>query len=213
MWTSRIFLLTAVGREPRSVASPAVRRWFRTWERAAESTSPTEWRSRVRRREQRVALYNFVDTVRKRSVCGGRCRRTIGVFLVHASGRSVVAEAKPQEVLEGRIGPSAVHREVVGLLPEGIDRMELYRRKVREAHFAGVPIRNCFLCRYHGLDGIEHAIFCKLHKQSWQSNTAVECEAYRPLGTPGECARVDAANDAYVKQNRARRFRWYTWNI
>src|SRR4029079_5007153 len=101
--------------------------------------------------EQRVALYNFSDTVQKRAVCEGRCRRTIGVFLVHPSLKSVLVEAKPLDVLQGRIGPSAVHRAVVAPLSEGIDRMQLYRSKVREAHFSGVPIRNCFLCRYHGL--------------------------------------------------------------
>jgi hypothetical protein len=81
-------------------------------------------------------------------------------------------------------------------------RISLYRQQVRTAYFKGIPIKNCFLCRYHGGDGVENAIFCKIVKQSLPSNEAVECATYRTFNTMEECIEQDKKNEAYSEKKK-----------
>lgn len=133
------------------------------------------------------------------SHCGGHCERgTIDVFLVYPSGKSILVALPPAEVAGYGARRRAAHVEVLGPSGDGEDvARERYRDVVRAAHFAGVPVRNCFLCRYHGADGVEAAVFCKVRRVPAPSNAAATCEAYRPLPTPEACAAADAANAEY----------------
>jgi hypothetical protein len=147
-----------------------------------------------------IKLHNFVDKPAVRPVCEGDCEKRINVFLVYPSTESVMEEVHPRDLLEGEVGLGAHHREILGPVSYQVPLMELYKQKVREAHFAGVAIRNCFLCTYHGGDGSENDIFCKLHRQSCSSNQAAICKEYRPLPSLDACEEADTANKEYVRK-------------
>lgn len=58
----------------------------------------------------------------------------------------------------------------------------LYIEQVKLAASRDVPIKNCYICRYHGenYDSVNgHTIFCKTFKKTCGSNEAAECERYR----------------------------------
>lgn len=145
------------------------------------------------------------------SRCAGRCdRATVDVFVAYRSGKSVLLQLPPDEVAAHRIWRTAAHVEVIGPSSVGLGVVqERYRDRVRAAHFAGVPVRNCFVCRYHGTGGLEAAVFCRVRREPVSSNEAATCEAYRPFGTPEVCAAADEANarrgEAYWRARVARR--------
>jgi len=55
-----------------------------------------------------------------------------------------------------------------------------------EAFHKGVKVKNCFLCRYHAINTsfdfheVSRPIFCKFYKKPKTSNSAANCEIYRP---------------------------------
>ena len=67
-----------------------------------------------------------------------------------------------------------------------LNRGGLFVEQVLLASSRRVPIRNCFLCRYHGdnWDGeASHSIYCKTYRKTCNSNEASTCDRYR-LSTP-----------------------------
>jgi hypothetical protein len=57
-----------------------------------------------------------------------------------------------------------------------------FRQGIDKAYENGIPIRNCFLCKYHGRKfdrNSEGAVYCKVHKKTCNSNAAIDCDAYR----------------------------------
>ena len=72
---------------------------------------------------------------------------------------------------------------------------------VRESHFNGIEIKNCFLCRYHGLDGLENSIFCKYLKKSTSSNEAIECKFYKTFSNIQACIKADNENEEFIRKN------------
>lgn len=58
----------------------------------------------------------------------------------------------------------------------------LFIKNLRIAQEQGVPIKNCFLCRYHGQNWTatkEHNIYCKTFRKACSSNEASTCDRYR----------------------------------
>lgn len=67
-----------------------------------------------------------------------------------------------------------------------LSRGSLFIEQVLLASSRRVPIKNCFLCRYHGdnWDGeSSHSIYCKTYRKACNSNDASTCDRYR-LSTP-----------------------------
>lgn len=65
-------------------------------------------------------------------------------------------------------------------------RGSLFVEQVLLAASRRVPIRNCFLCKYHGdnWDGeSSHSIYCRTYRKACGSNEASTCDRYR-LSTP-----------------------------
>ena len=63
-----------------------------------------------------------------------------------------------------------------------LNRGGLFVEQVLLASSRRVPIRNCFLCRYHGdnWDGeASHSIYCKTYRKTCNSNEASTCDRYR----------------------------------
>lgn len=62
-------------------------------------------------------------------------------------------------------------------------RGQLFTDQVKLAAERGVPIKNCFLCRYHGSNwkgDSKESIFCKALRKPCSSNEASQCDLYRP---------------------------------
>lgn len=153
--------------------------------------------------DERITLYNFRTRNEKRSVCGGNCAAKLNVFVVYESKRSILLELDPHREVDSQVRGKVLHLEVIGKSPRKKEaQIPLFRQKVREAHFKNVPLKNCFLCRYHGGDGVENAVFCKVDKRSVGSNHAVECEKYRPMHTMSECFAQDKKNEEFVEKKQ-----------
>lgn len=106
----------------------------------------------------------------------------------------------PRAVLKSPHGPTVVHREVVGVAGNHEEQVALFRQRVRAAHFAGIPIENCYLCKDHGAEVRgEAAVFCKLMRESCFSNAATQCGHYTPLPSLHACSEADMANAAYLQ--------------
>jgi len=145
--------------------------------------------------------FNFKTQKEKKPFCGGNCltKNEALVFVVHKSQKSILLNLIPAEI-EKKIRNKVLHFKIIEN-SRGIDGGQLYKELVRETYFsADVPIKNCFLCRYHGIDGFENAIFCRVEKQSVGSNQAVDCQAYRPLRNMNECLEKDKQNAEYQAQ-------------
>jgi hypothetical protein len=160
---------------------------------------------RISARSLDVRFHNFVEPTGPTDICGGACGRKLRIFRVYASGKSVMLEKTPPE-------HAALHRQSVvheGVSPSGEHAKigYLFRDHVRAAYFAGVPVVNCFLCRFHGSGGGEAAIFCKLFKEPVQSNNAVDCGHYRPVDAR-ELEEIAQRNAAFEHKRFARRTEW-----
>jgi len=152
---------------------------------------------------RKISLYNFKVKNEKKSFCEGKCSEKINVFVVYKSKKSILLELLPYIDVKKQLKGTVTYYEVLGKASDREYQISLYRQQVREAHFKGVPIKNCFLCRYHGGDGVENAIFCKIAKQSVPSNEAVECAKYRTFSNMDECIEQDKKNDEYTQKKGA----------
>lgn len=128
--------------------------------------------------------------------CDGDCQQRVNVFVVYPSGKSVLEDAcSPQDITPDRFA-HAIHYQVLGLAARSRkDQAVHYRDAVRTAHFAGVPVYNCWLCVYHG--AAYAGIFCRFYKKTCRTNTAVQCPRYRPFPTLTACHARDHENAVY----------------
>ena len=107
-------------------------------------------------------------------------------LLVYTSGKSYLLHAPLVEIAETKRQRSA-QVEYARLLPapdvsEAFARGGVYFDLLQEAAESGYPVRNCFLCRYAGVDRSWKSntpVFCRYLKKSCTSNEAVTCDAYR----------------------------------
>lgn len=160
-------------------------------------------RARIDATAGRAECINFLSRTRPSSSCGGGCETPVWYFVVYPSQKSVLASRPATEVAEDIMRRRVPHREILG--PDVEDVVAEYRDRVRRAHFAGVRVRNCFICTYHGGEGVENAVFCKARRESVGSNEAVTCSTYRPLATLEACAEVDRRNEEYLSKSAVTR--------
>lgn len=63
---------------------------------------------------------------------------------------------------------------------------DFFIEEAAKAYLKGVKVKNCFLCRHRNIDAYLSSLketkqrFCKLYKYRRNSNTAANCEEYRP---------------------------------
>lgn len=164
-----------------------------------EAVKAHKWRDS----DKRISLHNFRVRNEKKSFCGGNCPGKANVFVVYESKKSILLELAPQIDVKQQIKGKVRYLDVLGKSTgHKDDQVSLYRQQVRNVHFKGVPIKNCFICRYHGSDGVENAVFCKVKKRSVGSNKAVECETYRTFNTMAECIEQDKKNEVYAQKRQ-----------
>ncbi|MGO0307955.1 competence protein CoiA family protein [Endozoicomonas acroporae] len=143
-----------------------------------------------------IDTYNFNKKSFTDDVCKGYCRKIVKVFSTYPNGSSRLdAMWLSKYAKEGVIGAKYVE-----LIPnfKSCDDDLNYKTKVREVYFKGIHIKNCFLCKYHGIGLLSNA-FCKIDKSSGDSNRACSCEKFRTLRTPEAYAKLDNDNKEYMK--------------
>jgi hypothetical protein len=86
-----------------------------------------------------------------------------------------------------------------------VDGASLFRQKVRDAHFEGVAVRNCFVCRRHGIGIFEDPIFCKALKKGCESNAAATCPQLSPFRSREECEAAETRNLLYIEDREKQR--------
>lgn len=86
-----------------------------------------------------------------------------------------------------------------------VDAAKRFRQLVREAHFEGISVRNCYVCRRHGIGIFEDPIFCKALRKGCESNAAATCPQFSPFRSPEECAAAEARNLLYVETREKER--------
>lgn len=161
-----------------------------------------------------IRTHNFNDRPRSGDVCNGACEKPLSVFRVYASGKAALFSKTPSEYRSFK-QRSMIYERVIPSTPVPIDQElfededefdyfeddppELFKKLVREAAAEGVAVKNCYLCRYHGADGIDAAIFCKLMKEPTPSNSAGECGHYRPVSAR-ELEHIDRKNAEYAER-------------
>jgi hypothetical protein len=157
---------------------------------------------RIEENSPNIETYNFVKKEQAGDICTGQCHRRVGLFVIYESKKSILLELPPNEALTKCRHRKIQYFEFLGFSSEeyGIQK-NTFKEKVREAHFSNKPIKNCYLCRYHGAEGWDDAIFCKFKKESVGSNDAVRCKYYRAFKSLQECQNADNANEAFIKKN------------
>jgi hypothetical protein len=155
----------------------------------------------------RVKLFNL-KKYRPRDDCNGDCPMAVDVFLVHAGGKCVITSVAAGEATSPSYRPSALRKQILGRSSsvQSLDRPSLFRRKVREAYFEGLAVRNCFVCRHHGIGRFEEPIFCKEMKVGCESNAAASCARFTPFRSPEECAAAESRNLLYIETRQNQRF-------
>lgn len=120
-----------------------------------------------------------------------RCaKERLFAFYVFKSGKAYLDEG-PLERLRSKVQNLGAELAYVNVVSDCkavdvFDRMRgfLFTTQVELAYRREVPIKNCYLCRYHGKNwdaSTNESIFCKTYRKSCKSNQAAECDRYRPI--------------------------------
>ncbi len=136
-----------------------------------------------------IKFFNFKNKLIK-GLCQGKCNYGIipyakesllyHAFIVDKNGKSRFAHEELDKI--NQLQQNSLYFEYV-CDGEEIDLSSLYKEKVVKSYQDGVKIKNCFLCRYHGINysfKIKGSIFCKFLKNTGSSNMAVDCQYFLP---------------------------------
>lgn len=131
-----------------------------------------------------------------------KCTNRYLVFYVYGSGKAFMKEEVLAKVAREKQRLDVQYMRVISSDFPGVEGKQIFVDHVRKAHFEGADVKNCFLCRYHGLDGIYEPIFCKYLKKSCGSNVAADCSSYRKVKTTKEIEAIDKANQKYLRSEK-----------
>jgi hypothetical protein len=110
-------------------------------------------------------------------------KKEVYVFYVFESGKAFL-DYELLETIKIKIERLAKKIKYFKIIPDDYaNRGEMFVEQVLLAKQCRVPIKNCYLCRYHGdifYDFSIHGIFCKTYRRKCHSNDATECDRYRP---------------------------------
>lgn len=129
--------------------------------------------------------FNLLHLRRNKSEkdCAGNCKQTHQFFCIKKDMGAMMPEFT---LSDKRLHDNSF--PFIRLLDSSIDtknKEEMFFRMVASSLEEGIPVNNCYVCRYHELNNSNYAedsapIFCKTFKKSCPSNEAVNCERYRP---------------------------------
>ena len=145
-----------------------------------------------------IVTYNMNKKLCTGNICNGDCKKQLNAFIVHRSGDCVLKAMPIKEALEAEQSEICLYFKLLGLASgDSKEQRNLFVRSIREAYFAGVKVKNCYMCKYHGWATMTKTIFCKLLKFETFSNDATDCKFYRPFKDMNACDKADKANQEY----------------
>ncbi|MBD2302314.1 competence protein CoiA family protein [Nostoc sp. FACHB-190] len=111
-----------------------------------------------------------------------KCPALYNFFTIYPNGKSAIIQETLEWLQEKIETKSFIYHELVEV--DNIDnrRNKVFLRKIVEAYFNKLSVRNCYLCRYHGSNFRnydDNPIFCKFLKKTCNSNEAANCQFYR----------------------------------
>lgn len=162
--------------------------------------------------------YNLNPRPATMPICGGECHSRVLLFIVYSSGKAWSKVMTPRDALKYRARRSALHQQIIPHVidPEGcfIDQLAPYpdepdlsdpaaafRKASTDAYFKQIPIKSCYVCRYHGINGQSAAVFCKRHRRDCSANEAADCAQYSPTKTRGELKQIQRQNRRWMRQH------------
>jgi hypothetical protein len=141
--------------------------------------------------EDNARFRNF--TTDSQSLVDTECQcatRPCYAFFVYDSGKCVLDKSTLAALVSKRhrLGDKIQYFRIVDCRDERLfdylpSAGKLFREAVEQSRQDGFPLKNCYLCRYHGnsfAGNSEKPIYCKCFKTTCNSNEAVTCEAFRP---------------------------------
>ena len=156
--------------------------------------------------DPRIKIANFRKTPVDLNLAD-QCTKAIACFVVYPSGKCIL-DSVPVPKFKGLVG-KAVHIEKIDDFGRS-SLQEEFTIRLGKAFQRGIPVKNCWLCSFHGLKFHTIQSFCKLKKTVIEnSNQAVGCNSYRQIKKLPECGLItDAQNkliEAQVKRTKERR--------
>lgn len=114
--------------------------------------------------------------------CNGECKQTHKFFCIKSDMGAVMPELTLTDKRLHNNSFPFIRMLDSSMLDENKER--LFFQMVEECLKEGIGVKNCYVCRYHGLNNsaIEESdgpIYCKTFKKSCHSNEAVNCERYK----------------------------------
>jgi len=160
---------------------------------------------KIKSNDYKIQLHNFGSRAQKQSVHNKNCTQIINVFLISNNQKAILHEIKANIDMKSQIRGNPPYVEVLGIKYGNKQAQTLlFIKKVREAHFKNIPIKNCYLCKFHGINGVDNAVFCKLKKIPTPSNAAADCGKYSPMMSMEECVALDAKNEEAARKFKPR---------
>ena len=130
------------------------------------------------------ALFQNFKVFTALSNCEGECKEKFKCFVVYHSGKSRLLNDTMKAIRKA--AKSAIHIEVIERLEDMYDNdifdSRKYLKHILLAYLKNVPIKNCYLCKYHTDEVWQGTspIFCKLHRSVKKSNDAAVCSGFSP---------------------------------
>jgi len=149
-------------------------------------------------------LLNFKHKRVVKSFYEGNCNSyqvSLYQFIVHKSGKCILKSISPKKAVDYINSDSDskfLHSNIFQGSP--FHQQDTFQSCVENAYFDGVKVKNSLLCRYHGFSMME-AVFCKIRKEDLNSNSAADCEYYRPARSRKELEEVKEAIDKYLREH------------
>lgn len=141
-------------------------------------------------RGEKVKFFNF-KALTIRDFCRGQCHNQFKpysycnleyeYFVVFNNGKSALLSLNLDEIDNLHKNQKIKYGELIEASSSNLIKSDRYLKLVIESFFNDRGIKNCFLCRYHGISySFDYPIFCKFIKKNCNSNEAANCEYYRP---------------------------------
>lgn len=135
-----------------------------------------------------VKFTNFIQE-RIDDRCQGKCNPNSDAFIVYPGGKSRlltnsplsdITNAKKSSIYFEWVNSDSKRDSVSHFMSDPDYLPNLYMGMNAKAFLSGVPVKNCFLCRYHSIDFYGSGAYCKFLKISNTSTFASQCQAFRP---------------------------------
>jgi hypothetical protein len=148
-----------------------------------------------------IKTHNFSTALHERDSCDGQCEHEVYVFSVYRSGKAILTHTT---AAKAAVEPkdSVIYQVVRSDAMEvSLVKAWTFRDQVFKAYSRGVDIKNCLLCRYQGTSEEMGRIFCRTKREHLPTNSAAECDRYRPALSRAEAVREQREIDAGLERH------------